>query len=98
MLKNNRSNITPILIIFLPLPFSGSTDSLLEEANNFLDIAKNRFVTSEDWIEIKSKKNSPSIRDLKIQDQIQFIGQDLELQDGQIVNVIPEDQLVHVAV
>ena len=79
--------------------YSGSTDSLLEEANNFLDIAKNRFVTSEDWIEIKSKTNStPSVRDLKIRDKIQFIGQDLELQDGQIVNIIPEDQLVHVAV
>ena len=73
---------------------------MLEEANNFLDIAKNRFVTSEDWIEIKSKKNYnyPSISDLKIRDQIQYIGQDLELQDGQIVNIIPEDQLVHVAV
>ena len=80
--------------------YSGSTDSLLEEANNFLDIAKDRFVTSKDWIEIKSKKNCnhQSIRDLKIRDQIQFIGQDLELQDGQIVNIIPEDQLVHVAV
>ena len=80
--------------------YSGSTDSLLEEANNFLDIAKDRFVTSEDWTEIKSKKNCnyQSIRDLKIRDQIQFIGQDLELQDGQIVNIIPEDQLVHVAV
>ena len=73
---------------------------MLEEANNFLDIAKDRFVTSKDWIEIKSKKNCnhQSIRDLKIRDQIQFIGQDLELQDGQIVNIIPEDQLVHVAV
>ena len=83
---------------------SGSTDSLLEEANNFLEIAKERFVTTEDWIEIKSKKSSKkssvsnSVRDLEINDYVQFIGQDMKIHDGQVRNVMLEDQLLHVAV
>ena len=83
---------------------SGSTDSLLEEANNFLEIAKERFVTTEDWVEIKSKKSSKkssvsnSVRDLEINDYVQFIGQDMKIHDGQVRNVMLEDELLHVAV
>ena len=80
----------------------GSTDSLLEEASNFLEIAKERFVTNEDWVQIKSKKKSStsqmSVRDLEINDQVQFIGQDLKIVQGQIRNIVFEDLLLHVAV
>ena len=34
---------------------SGSTDSLIEEAENFLQIAKSKLVTTQDWSTIKNK-------------------------------------------
>ena len=35
---------------------AGSTDSLIEEANDFLAVAKEKLVTTADWNKIKAKK------------------------------------------
>ena len=35
---------------------SGSTDSLLEEVNDFLNVAKHKLVTMKDWEQIRAKK------------------------------------------
>ena len=51
-------------------------------------------------LQIKSKKKSSSkmsVRDLEINDQVQFIGQNLKIVQGQIRNIVVEDQLLHVA-
>ena len=37
---------------------SGSTDSLIEEANDFLHVAKQKLVTTQDWTQIQAKKIS----------------------------------------
>ena len=37
---------------------SGSTDSLIEEANHFLNVAKEKLVTTQDWSVIKSAKKT----------------------------------------
>ena len=36
---------------------SGSTDSLIEEANCFLHVAKQKLVTTQDWTQIQAKKS-----------------------------------------
>ena len=35
----------------------GSTDSLIEEANDFLQVAKKKLVTTQDWSHIQNKKS-----------------------------------------
>ena len=35
----------------------GSTDSLIEEANDFLHVAKTKLVTTQDWTHIQAKKS-----------------------------------------
>ena len=37
---------------------SGSTDSLIEEANDFLQVARKKLVTTQDWTQIQAKKSS----------------------------------------
>ena len=37
---------------------SGSTDSVIEEANDFFQVAKKKLVTTQDWTQIQAKKSS----------------------------------------
>lgn len=72
------------------LSSSGSTSSLIDEANHFLDIAKEKFLTVDDWTDIHNRKSARkkstrerssslpyvpfSISDLEDNDKVRFIG------------------------